>query len=208
MSFPQLDSTSIGLLTRARGGDGDAWYRVVALYGPHILKWCSKTPLRSSDAPDVCQEVLRKVLVALPDFQRKRRGSFRNWLRRITHRAVYDLLRVRNAEPLTFLHDDVILSAVEQSIERSSSGETSAAASNGLIEQTRRVWAEMRADFEEQTLEAYTLTAVEGFPAKEVAEMLGMSVDAVYKARSRVSKRLRERLPQLLAVENDQPAVD
>jgi DNA-directed RNA polymerase specialized sigma24 family protein len=38
----------------------------------------------SADAEDVCQEVMRKIVSHLPNFNRARDGSFRCWLKTIT----------------------------------------------------------------------------------------------------------------------------
>ncbi len=44
---------------------------------------------------------------------------------------------------------------------------------------------------------AFSLTAVEGIPAPEVASRLGMKVARVYAARSHVQRRLREECRRL-----------
>ena len=49
----------------------------------------------------------------------------------------------------------------------------------------------MRAASEDATWQAFRQTALEGKPAAEVAETLGMSVGAVYVAKSRVLARLK-----------------
>ena len=56
----------------------------------------------------------------------------------------------------------------------------------------------VRAEFENRTWEAFWRTAVEGHAPAHVAEDLGMSVPAVYKAKSRVLRRLRQELDELL----------
>jgi RNA polymerase sigma-70 factor (ECF subfamily) len=54
-------------------------------------------------------------------------------------------------------------------------------------------WAadQVRPEFREPTWRAFWLTAVDGRPAREVAETLGQSIGSVYIARSRVIARLR-----------------
>jgi RNA polymerase sigma-70 factor (ECF subfamily) len=56
----------------------------------------------------------------------------------------------------------------------------------------------MKADFEATTWKAAWEHGVEGRPAAQVAGELGISVAAVYCARSRVLSRLREELQGLL----------
>ena len=55
----------------------------------------------------------------------------------------------------------------------------------------------VRAEFEQRTWEAWWKTAVEGRPAADVAAEMGMSLAAVYKAKSRVLLRLRQELAGL-----------
>ena len=56
----------------------------------------------------------------------------------------------------------------------------------------------VRADFEERTWQAFWRCTIEGHPAAEVAADLGMRVDAVYQAKARVLRRLRQELGDLL----------
>jgi RNA polymerase sigma-70 factor (ECF subfamily) len=51
--------------------------------------------------------------------------------------------------------------------------------------------------FHDSTWQAFWQTSVEGQSGKEVAERLGMTVAAVYLAKSRVMARLREQIQQL-----------
>ena len=58
--------------------------------------------------------------------------------------------------------------------------------------EAEQVVARVREQVEPRTWEAYWLTAHEGLSAKEAATRLGMSVAAVYMAKSRVGRMLRE----------------
>src|SRR5262249_6753721 len=59
--------------------------------------------------------------------------------------------------------------------------------------------ARVQENFAPQSWQAFWKTAVEGRPAAEVAAELGMSVGAVYVARSRVLARVAEQVRQLEA---------
>ena len=54
-------STSVSLIARLRDQDGDAWQRLVKLYGPLVYRWCREAGLQASDATDVGQEVFGAV---------------------------------------------------------------------------------------------------------------------------------------------------
>ena len=60
-------------------------------------------------------------------------------------------------------------------------------------------WAaeRVRVEFRRTTWDAFWMTAVEGKPPQAVAAALGLSVGAVYIARSRVMARLREVIEQV-----------
>ena len=60
-------------------------------------------------------------------------------------------------------------------------------------------WAadEICCEFTPTTWQAFWITAVGGRPPKEAATELGLSVGAVYIARSRVLARLRQRIEEL-----------
>jgi RNA polymerase sigma-70 factor (ECF subfamily) len=56
----------------------------------------------------------------------------------------------------------------------------------------------LKAGFEDRTWQAFWRVAVDGRPAADVADELGMSAVAVRKAKSRVLHRLREEAGDLL----------
>ena len=62
----------------------------------------------------------------------------------------------------------------------------------------RRALQIMQAEFETTTWKACWEFVVSGRPAAEVAAELGVSVDVVYGAKSRVLRRLRQELDGLL----------
>ena len=62
----------------------------------------------------------------------------------------------------------------------------------------RRAVAIMRSDFEETTWRACWETVVMERPAAEVAAELGVSVEVVYQSRTRVLRRLRQELKDLM----------
>jgi RNA polymerase sigma-70 factor (ECF subfamily) len=60
-------------------------------------------------------------------------------------------------------------------------------------------WAveQIRGDFQDSTWQAFWQTNVEGKETKKVAQSLGMTVGAVYIARSRVLARLKKEIGQV-----------
>src|ERR1700722_6510231 len=93
-------STSLTLLERVRERDGEAWRRLLHLYGPLGVRWCGHSGVRGQDADDVQQEVFQAVATGLENFRRDRPGdTFRGWLRVITRRKLLDHFRREQRHP-------------------------------------------------------------------------------------------------------------
>ena len=188
-------STSLSLLQRARANDGDAWSRVVSLYGPLVRRWCRRAGLAAEDAEDVWLEVFASAAAHLGGFRRDRPGdTFRGWLRVITRNAVLAHRRRNGGRPQAEGGSDALgrLQGLADPLAGSREEEESEA---GLL--YRRAVEQVRGDFAERTWRAFWLTAVEDRAAGEVALELGMSPGAVRVAKSRVLRRLREELGEI-----------
>jgi RNA polymerase sigma-70 factor (ECF subfamily) len=60
----------------------------------------------------------------------------------------------------------------------------------------QRILQSVGNEFEATTWRAFWLTVVDGKKAAEVSEVVGISVASVYQAKSRVLRRLRQRLAE------------
>jgi RNA polymerase sigma-70 factor (ECF subfamily) len=198
---PEAASASVAssLLVRLRGQDADAWRRLTALYGRVVYDWCRKAGLQAEDAADVGQEVFHAVARHLVDFRRQRAGdSFRGWLWTIAHNKIRDFWRRQAALPRAVggssAHQRLLQVAQDESAD-SAVRPPSADESAGLFHRALEL---MRAEFEERTWTAFWRVAVEDRVPADVAAELGMSAASVYAAKSRVLRRLREELGDLL----------
>jgi RNA polymerase sigma-70 factor (ECF subfamily) len=175
-------------------GDEAAWSEFVGLYEPLVYRLARRGGLQDADAQDLCQEVFRAVAGAIGRWD-PAGGSFRGWLRRITHNLLINLVARQRRHPRGSGDSEVQALLAEQP-------EPDPQASALFdIEYKRRLfeWAAeaVQGEFTLKTWEAFWRTAVEGRRAKDVAAELGMSSGAVYIARSRVLARLRRRIEQL-----------
>jgi RNA polymerase sigma-70 factor (ECF subfamily) len=184
-------STSISLLERVKRHDEESWERLAELYGPLIARWCRCWDLADADTADVRQEVFQSVFRSLGQFERVQRGAFRSWLKTVTRNKVHDLYRIRANQPT------IDNAAIDQHI-------TEPITNNDIPEATeisvlyRRAMDLIRTDFAEPTWKAFVATVVEERPARDVADELGLSPNAVYIARSRVLARLRAEFSELI----------
>ena len=192
-------SISSTLLDRVRAQRPEAWERLVDLYGPVVYRWCRQSALGPEDAADVVQEVFTAVAAHVDQFRRDRPGdSFGGWLHSITRNKIRDVYRRRQGKPEARGGTDARQQLAEIGGPTEPS-DPSAACEDGLDAWLSRRGLELvRAEFENRTWEAFWRTAVEGHAPAHVAEDLGMSVQAVYKAKSRVLRRLRQELGGLI----------
>lgn len=189
------------LLIRLRDAQNHAaWREFVECYQPVIYRLCRRKGVRHSDAEDLVQQVLLSVARAVDRFDvQSEKGTFRGWLYRISHNIILNFLsrdlpkrRAAGGEALAWR-------------------EPPAQDNSSLIrmELRRQLFREAaqraREEFEESTFRAFWLTAVEEMAIEEAAQKLKKSSGAIYAARSRVLKRLREivqNLEQELDAEN------
>jgi len=189
------DSGSISstLLERMRAMRPEAWGRFVEVYTPVVYGWCRGSGLNEHDASDVVQEVFTSVARGVSSFRhRKPADSFRAWLATITRNRIRDFFRRQHRLPAAVGGTDAQqhLANLPEPSEAGSSQQLDAAIS-------RRILELVRAEFEERTWDAFWRTVVEGQSPNDVAADLSVSVFVVYQAKSRVLRRLRERLGEL-----------
>jgi len=196
----QPSSISSTLLERIRARRPEAWQRLVDLYGPVVYRWCRQLGVDRTDAADVAQEVFGAVAAHLDQFRRDRPDdSFGAWLRTITRNKVRDLYRQRLCQP----DAEGGTHAYQQLLNLAESADQSVSGSRADRLETdagflRRMLDLVRVEFENRTWEAFWRIAVDGQSPDQVAAGLDLSLMAVYKAKSRVLRRLREELHGLL----------
>ena len=190
--FPETRAT---LLANVQSPENHAaWDEFVVIYRPVIYRMARRRGMQDADAQDVAQNILVRIAGAISNYEQKDGVRFRHWLRRVA----------RNA----------IVSAVTRSPKDVAAGGTVAA--DLLDEQADadpaidaefetehrrelylRAAASVRTDVNAETWQAFEMTIVQGMPCEDVAEQLGKSVGTVYAARSRIIKRLRDRIKRM-----------
>jgi RNA polymerase sigma factor (sigma-70 family) len=186
--FPE---TRNSLLARVQSlEDEDAWHEFVAIYRPVIFRLARQRGLQPADADDLAQRVFIAVNRAIGDWQPDpERGRFRAWLGTIARNAIINALSRR--PPDAAAGGTSILELLE------SQPEPDDRARDALDREYRRSlfrWAarRVRAEFGEAVWNAFWLTTVQGRAVPEAAAELGRTTGAVYAARSRIMRRLRE----------------
>lgn len=189
-----FSSTSHTLLERVKRRDPEAWRRFVILYGPIVYHWSLRHGLQAHDASDIAQEVFQVVAEQIDRFERRNANdSLRGWLWGVTRNKIRDHYRRKQHEPVA------AGSAVDDAAAPEIASEDDGLALQPLTtELAHRALQLIQNEFESNTWQAFWATAVEGRPVKDVAADLNTTVAAVYKAKSRVTLRLRLELDGLL----------
>jgi RNA polymerase sigma-70 factor, ECF subfamily len=190
-------SISSTLLDQIRARRPEAWRRLVDLYGPVVYRWSRQLGVGSADAADVVQEVFCAVAIEVPQFRRDRPDdSFGGWLRTITRNKTCDYFRRRQGRP----NAEGGTNAYRRLLDLAETPEASAATEPLTTDSRfpRRLLDLVRVEFENRTWEVFERIVVEGQSPAEVATEMDLRLPAVYKAKSRVLRRLRAELRDLL----------
>lgn len=194
-------SIATSLLERVRRHESAAWERMTRLYTPLVYSWVRRAGVNQSDAADVVQDVFLEVTRSILRFRRTETGdTFSGWVRTITTRRAADHLRKqRDPDPAGGTAAQLRLEQLaDPHANSSSSTDATPDPHDSSTELVRRGLDLIRCEFQDRTWLAFENTALKGRSTAEVAAELGMSMGAVYVAKSRVTKRLREELDGLI----------
>lgn len=198
MSIPSSDASAEGtrpsLLLRLRDPrDADAWRLFVETYTPVVSAYCRRPGLQPSDVADVTQDVMAQVLRSIPDFSyQPERGRFRDWLGAVTRTK---LLRFLSRDGRAGKGGDAEAEELTRQVE---DPESDTLWNEGFEARVLEVAMQRaRPDFEETTWRISERYWIDGRTAPEVSRELGVAIESVYVAKSRVLKRLRSEVVHL-----------
>jgi RNA polymerase sigma-70 factor (ECF subfamily) len=197
------------LLEAARGGDEDAYRRLVEPHRSELHAHCYRMLGSVHDAEDALQDALLRAWRGLPKFEA--RSSLRSWLYRIATNACLDAIGKRPTRvlpvdygpprdphdgPLIPLADSVW---VEPYPDEELGLDDGYAAPEARYEQREAVELAFIAALQHlppNQRAALILREVLGFSAREVAEILDTTTASVNSALQRARKATEERLPE------------
>jgi RNA polymerase sigma factor (sigma-70 family) len=184
-----MNDTPLSLLDRLQRQPHDqpSWRRLTMLYAPLIRRCLLQHGTPEADADDLAQEVLLVLTRELADFDHNgRTGAFRLWVRSITANRLRAYWRARRSGPQNGLDDR--LTQLEDA--DSALGQLWDREHDEFI--VRRLMDLIEPEFAPSTWKSFRLLVLEEKPASDVAESLGLTVNAVLIAKSRVLRRLRQ----------------
>jgi RNA polymerase sigma factor (sigma-70 family) len=183
------------LLIRVRDPtDQLAWDEFVQIYRPAILRLARQKGMQDADADDVAQQILVAVAGAVEQREHdSTRAKFRTWLHRVARNAILNALT--RGKPDRASGDSGLRALLDQ--HESPSGPDSDLL---RLEHQREAfrWAarQVREEFQQAMWEAFWQTAIEGRAVEAVAKELAKNPGSVYAARSRVIRRIQDKVTE------------
>ena len=183
-----MTHTSISLIQRLRLNSSTAdWNRLIELYTPFLRSWVLRQNVPTAEVDDITQEILCVVVRELATFEHNQRvGAFRAWLRAITVNQLRAYWRQRQRQPDGDLHNQL------QQLEDPQSGLSGLWDLEHDRHVMRRLMKQIEPEFPLDWWQAFRRHVVEGTKATDAALELGVSVNVILLAKSRILKRLRQ----------------
>ena len=154
-------------------------------------QWFLRQGIAHHDAEELSQDVMTSVVRKVKEFDHSgQTGAFRSWLRVITANRAKQFWRAGTIRP-SAKGGSTFLDLVNQLHDEKS--ELTRAWDEEHDQYLLRVLFRLVAsEFEESTMRAFHRLAIDDADPENVAAELNMTVGAVYSAKSRVLRRLRQ----------------
>lgn len=187
-------TTHATLLARlADASDTQAWRDFAERYRELIYNFARRRGLQPEDCEDVLQDVMLQLAKTLPEFKYDpAKGRFRSYLKTITLHTIFRRSRQNAGESALQINE----SSVPDDVDSEALWDEEWRQHH--LRQAMRVIA---LEFNATDQRAFEEYAVAGREARAVAEAVGMSVDQVYQAKSRILRRLTEVIDAQVAEE-------
>jgi RNA polymerase sigma factor (sigma-70 family) len=184
------DRTSQTLLGQLKQDSSQsAWIRFNNIYGPLIFSWLRRRGVPEEVAEDVRQEVMMKLISEIRNFDHNgRTGAFRSWLKLVMVHRLRTIQRrsyrpaESNSADFSELADQLADDASE--ISRVWDAEHDKHVIDRLLEI-------VASEFQQKSMTAFRRVVMQSEDPELVATELGMTVNAVRIAQSRVLAALR-----------------
>jgi RNA polymerase sigma-70 factor (ECF subfamily) len=161
------------------------------LYAPLIRTWLRRYNVQDSDAADLVQEVLLAVSTDLNKFEHPEKpGAFRGWLKAILINRLRKFWRDRDRGPQAGGDSDIDARLTQLGDPASELSQVWNREHNQYV--LKQLLALAEPNFAPSTWQAFRRVALDGAKADVVAQELGISLNAVFIAKARVLKRLRQ----------------
>jgi RNA polymerase sigma-70 factor (ECF subfamily) len=200
--------TSLSLLQRlADNTDGQAWGEFCSLYEPLLRLWLDRYGIQDCDADDLVQDTLLALVADIRRFKHPgHSGAFRGWVRSILVNRLRNSWRKRRNTPS--------VPGTSEFWERLDELEDPHSSLSHLwnTEHDRHVLGRLlervAPRFAEGTYGIFRQYVLENVGATQVAAEWGVTVNAVFIAKSRVLRALRQEIALVLGPQELIPPQD
>jgi len=185
------------LLSRLRNlDDQESWRTFFDLYWRLLYNVARKSGLDDAGAQEIVQDTVIAVARKMPGFRYDpQRGTFRQWLLRITRRRIVDHLRRIYRQPQ---RADVSPELLDEHEEHS--GAITDEGTSGIEAMWNEEWekatfeaalAEVRAASNPRHFQVFDYCVLKEWPVAKVAATLGLNSAQVYLAKHRVAQAMK-----------------
>ena len=195
--------TRLSLLSRLKDGeDQESWRVFFDTYWKLIYNAALKAGLNDAEAQDVVQETVLSVFKSMPRFQYDpKKGSFKNWLMRLTAWRISDQLRKRQRAIQSLKGDTDATSTGTTAIERLAdpagvpletawSEEWEQTLMDAAIERVKR-------KVDSKHYQVFDLYVVKKWPVLKVARALKVNPGKVYLIKHRIGNLIKSEITYL-----------
>lgn len=178
-----------------KGQDEQSWDEFLRIYRPFIYSIIHNMNISESDADDIVQQVLMRLLKYLPRLKDSPDKRFRSWLSTVTANCVKDFARERlkEAECLQEVVKDESLSYLKDiqlpEVERIAEREWGIFLTNLAMERIADV-------FTGAAIQVFFMS-LDGVSVAEIARKMELKENSVYRLKNRVKERLALEVEQL-----------
>jgi len=186
-----LTTTRASLLQRVKNPqDQESWREFFRIYQPLLYRYARIRGLGREDAEELTQQCLTLLTEKMSTFEyASEKGGFKHWLRRIAINKINDFFKKRKlpvGKSGDFRRPQERELAPDEVWERQWQ-------KRHLQYCLQQVQREVIAS----TYKAFEYHVLCSWPVEKVAETLNISVDQVYTAKSRITRRLRTKMREL-----------
>jgi len=196
MTIGQSTTHASLLMRLSEGADKAAWVEFFDRYSELIRGFARRQNVSPTECDDILQDVLVSLTRAMPGFSYDpARGKFRSYLKTVVLRAIFR----RSRQTL----GNVPLESVEALVSEQAGEDATEALWETEWRQfhLRLAMKTISAEFNPLDREAFERYALAGDDARVTADSLGISVDHVYQAKSRILRRIEALIEAQVAEE-------
>lgn len=184
--------TRLSLLEEIQANNSDdAWRDFCGIYESLIQGWLGRQGVQPADADDVRQETMSTVFKEIANFEHSgRTGAFRRWLRNIVSnrlRRLWEKKSVQRRKEGVFE-----LSALADQLADDRSRLSAIWDHEHDIFVIDKILESLERQFSNQSIKVFRKVAIQGEPARQIADELGITLGALRVAQHRVLKAVKQ----------------